>query len=386
MQVRTVTLFQTQRALERDRLEAIGQGARLCQRLAGHIIRNGWGVQTRRLATPPWPGWIDPGKLELWAPQMEAGVLAQGAQFFSLGPVGPGDPPEALEVAIRALQATQVTFIATSITRQRSLSRRLIKASAQAMIDIGNTTPSGYGNLRFAALANCGPGTPFFPTAYSDPEWERPRVTLGLEWCDLAFEAFKDHPSENLEDSTLGLRDLLTSRLWKLERIVKEGCEALGLDYGGLDPSLTPAIGKERTVGAVLESLGCTLGRPGGVAAVALITGMLRHLPVQRCGYSGVMLPVLEDPLLVQRVQEGDLTVKDLLLMATVCGCGLDTVPLPGDASGPRISALLKDLATLALRLDKPLSARLFVVPKKHAGEMTEFDSPYLYNGPVMSL
>ena len=42
------------------------------------------------------------------------------------------------------------------------------------------------------------------------------------------------------------------------------------------------------------------------------------------------------------------------------------------------IEAILLDVATLAIRLDKPLSARLLPVPGKTAGEMTDFGSPYL--------
>jgi uncharacterized protein (UPF0210 family) len=37
-------------------------------------------------------------------------------------------------------------------------------------------------------------------------------------------------------------------------------------------------------------------------------------------------------------------------------------------------------VTTLAMRLNKPLSARLFPVPGKKAGERTEFTSPYLTN------
>jgi len=388
MQVRTVTLFLPQNELERDPREAVAQGARVCQRLASHLIRKGWGVQTRRLATTPWPMWISADRLPDLATALEAISLAKGAQFISLGPVSPSDPHllDLLKAAVKTLRDTEVTFVAASIGDGVGVDRSLIRASADSIIDIGHTTPSGYGNLRFAALANCGPGTPFFPTAYGDPEWDRTRVALGLEWCDLALEAFNNPSSKEPEDAARMLRDLLTTRLWQLERHVREGCDKLGLEYGGLDLSLTPAIGKPMTAGAALESLGCTLGEPGGLAAVALITGVLRSLPVERCGYSGVMLPVLEDPLLVQRVAKGSLSVKDLMLYAAVCGCGLDTVPLAGDVPSAKVAALLTDLATLAQRLDKTLSARLFIVPGKGVGELTEFDSPYLYNGPVMDL
>jgi hypothetical protein len=34
----------------------------------------------------------------------------------------------------------------------------------------------------------------------------------------------------------------------------------------------------------------------------------------------------------------------------------------------------------LALRLNKPLIARLLPIPGRHAGEMTNIDSPYLIN------
>jgi hypothetical protein len=51
-----------------------------------------------------------------------------------------------------------------------------------------------------------------------------------------------------------------------------------------------------------------------------------------------------------------------------------------------KIEAILLDVASLAIKLDKPLSARLFPIPGKKAGEMTEFDSPYLVDCPVLSV
>jgi hypothetical protein len=98
------------------------------------------------------------------------------------------------------------------------------------------------------------------------------------------------------------------------------------------------------------------------------------------------MQPVLEDAVLARRAADGSLTVKDLLLTSAVCGTGLDTVPLPGDASPGQISALLLDLCALALRLDKPLTARLMPIPGKQAGEATAFDFGYFANSRVMRL
>jgi uncharacterized protein (UPF0210 family) len=69
-----------------------------------------------------------------------------------------------------------------------------------------------------------------------------------------------------------------------------------------------------------------------------------------------------------------------------VCGTGLDTVPLPGDTSVDQIVPVLLDLCALALRLDKPLTARLMPVPGKRAGEPTQFDFGFFRNSKVMGL
>jgi uncharacterized protein (UPF0210 family) len=92
------------------------------------------------------------------------------------------------------------------------------------------------------------------------------------------------------------------------------------------------------------------------------------------------MLPVLEDVVLGRCWTEGRVDVHRLLLYSSVCGTGLDAIPLPGESSTASIAHLLLDVATLAQRLNKPLSARLFPVPGKRAGEYTTFTSPYLTN------
>jgi uncharacterized protein (UPF0210 family) len=72
--------------------------------------------------------------------------------------------------------------------------------------------------------------------------------------------------------------------------------------------------------------------------------------------------------------------VQTLLLYSAVCGTGLDTIPLSGEVTAETIALILFDVATLAVRLRKPLSARLFLVPGKRVGERTAFTSPYLTN------
>jgi uncharacterized protein (UPF0210 family) len=90
------------------------------------------------------------------------------------------------------------------------------------------------------------------------------------------------------------------------------------------------------------------------------------------------MLPVLEDYGLAQRYGEGRIKLSDLLAVSAVCGTGLDCIPMPGSTSRQKLIAILTDVASLSLKLKKPLSARLLPVPGRKKGERTQFNSPYL--------
>ena len=97
------------------------------------------------------------------------------------------------------------------------------------------------------------------------------------------------------------------------------------------------------------------------------------------------MLPVLEDETLARRAAEGTLAINDLLLYSAVCGAGLDTVPLAGDVPENELAGIMLDLAALAVRLDKPLTARLMPLPGLRVGDPVTFDFPYFADSRVMA-
>jgi uncharacterized protein (UPF0210 family) len=151
------------------------------------------------------------------------------------------------------------------------------------------------------------------------------------------------------------------------------------LQFGGID--LSPAPMGADSIASALELCGYgPLGSSGTLSIAAALTSALKTTELPTCGYCGLMLPVLEDAGLGRRWEEGYVNVQQLLLYSAVCGTGLDTIPLAGDCSAGTIAHLLLDVATLAVRLRKPLSARLFPAPGKRAGERTTFTSPYLTN------
>jgi uncharacterized protein len=128
------------------------------------------------------------------------------------------------------------------------------------------------------------------------------------------------------------------------------------------------------------------VGLHGSLAAAAILTEAIERADFPHIGFNGFMQPILEDSVLAKRAAEGMLSIKDALLYSAVCGTGLDTVPLPGDTTADEIAPLLLDLCALALRLEKPLTARLMPVPGKRAGDSTEFDFAFFANSRVMRL
>ena len=198
----------------------------------------------------------------------------------------------------------------------------------------------------------------------------------------------------SLDDAGQNLIASLDGHWYRLERILRPGQsffedseEDEVVAFGGVDLSLAPFPDDERSIAAALERLGVArFGASGTLFASAVLTSALGSTHIPRTGYSGLMLPVLEDSRLARRASEGLVTVDSLLLYAAVCGLGLDTVPLPGDTHSDELAAIILDMATLAARLDKPLTARLFPVPGAQAGDRTSFDFPYFANSRVLAV
>jgi uncharacterized protein len=98
------------------------------------------------------------------------------------------------------------------------------------------------------------------------------------------------------------------------------------------------------------------------------------------------MLPVMEDETLAQRWAEKTYNADSVLAYSAVCGTGLDTIPLPGDVTEAELARIIGDMATLAYKWKKPLSARLQPVAGKKAGERTDFNDPFLVNTLIQPL
>jgi uncharacterized protein (UPF0210 family) len=258
-----------------------------------------------------------------------------------------------------------------------------IRRTARIVREIAHTTDRGFGNLRLAMLANVGPHAPFFPAAYHDGG--PPALAIATESADLAVTALAEAGS--LDEARRRLVVAVERAAGQIVNAIQPLADRRGYRFAGIDFSLAPFPEEARSVGAAVERLaGSRFGAAGSLFVASFLTDCLRRADYPRCGFNGLMLPVLEDAILAARSREGLFTTNDLLLYSAVCGTGLDTVPLPGDVSEEELAGILLDVAALALRLDKPLTARLMPIPGAGAGAITEFDFAYFANGRVLDV
>ena len=345
----------------------------------------GYEVQTLRLATVPFPQLLE-NRIEetpKLAEAVESMISSIGVEYASLGPAFP-NVPGSYEIIPEAIAQTEnIFFSGVMADSQNGISLEAVRACAQVIVKCAPLTPDGFANLRFAALANVLPGAPFFPAAYH--QGERPAFAIATEAADLAVEAFKN--AKSINEGRDALVAALESHGQALASVGKQLQFRFGAQFGGIDFSLAPFPADDLSLGGAVERMGVpSVGLHGSLAAASILTEAVDRADFPHTGFSGFMQPVLEDSVLAKRAAEGTLTIKDLLLYSAVCGTGLDTVPLPGDTTADQITPLLLDLSALALRLDKPLTARLMPVPGKKAGDPTDFDFAFFANSKVMAL
>jgi len=345
----------------------------------------GFPVQTTRLATQPVSHL--PGDLLRLAAELWTQCTAAGFEYLSLGPVladGPNADLSPLDLLPDLIRSTAAVFAGVLVAQKgRGVHLAAIRHTAQIIRQVAHTTEQGFGNLRLAMLANVGPHAPFFPAAYHDGG--PPAVAIATESADLAVAACS--AADSLDEVRARLASAVEAAAGQIAALVGPLAERQAYRFAGIDSSLAPFPEEARSIGTAVERLGVDcFGAPGTLFAASLLTDCLRQANYPRCGFNGLMLPVLEDAMLAARSQEGLFTVNDLLLYSAVCGTGLDTVPLPGDVSEEELAGILLDVAALALRLDKPLTARLMPIPGAKAGDVTQFDFEYFANGRVLDI
>lgn len=380
--IRAITAFIR---LDRARYEAQIQDALMFLRAAKAAFeKSGYEVQTLRITTQPFPEYtqgMSTADALAFFRAYDALAVKEGFDA-SIGPAMTKDTdnPSNAELLAEVLANAKTLEGSIAIAGEDGIHWKSIRATAGVIQYLAAHTAHSQGNFNFTAAALVPPNTPFYPASFTGEEHH---FAIGLQSANVVADVFAE--THTADEAVTRLRDSLGHYAQEIEATAKQIDAQAGWKYGGID--LSPAPLKEVSIGGAIEKFyGAPLGSSGTLTVAAIVTRALKEVPVTHAGYSGLMLPVLEDSVIAQRWSEGRLTMDSLLSYSAVCGTGLDTIPLPGDTTEDQLVRILGDVAALSVKWHKPLSARLFPVAGKKAGDMTQLDDPFLVNAKIQPL
>lgn len=382
--VRAITAFV--RLDQNKYRKQIDDALAVLQKAKAEFTSSGYEVETVRITTQPLAELVA-GMSEDKAFTFLRELDALSVKDNFVPNVGPAmmhdsDNPATMHLLERVLSTLPNIESSTIIADKDGIHWKTIRRTAELVKYVGEHSPHHQGNFNFAAIAMLKPLGPFYPASYHTGAGGQ--FAIGFEGASVVREVFiKD--KGNPEAATADLTAALTKHAAVADAVGHRVASKTGWSYVGLDP--TPAPMGEVSIGAAIEAFtGARFGSSGTLTAARIITSAVKAVPQKQTGYSGLMVPVMEDKVLAQRWAEGTYNIDSLLAYSSVCGTGLDTIPLPGDISLDQMERIYSDVASLAVRWNKPLSARLLPIPGKNPGDRTTFQDPYLINTALRPL
>ena len=399
--IRTITAFVSLKREKSEWTGVLSTASRFCYDLSRKFIRNDYAVQSIRIVTNPFGEYLDVSSLE--KAKNDLSSLRDIVKSFDFGGtrvrVAIGEARTKSEIGfvpelIKAFGDLCNVCVNVGLDEHGFLDDELINCSAMAVSELSRITPGGEGNFNFTVNFNCQPLIPYFPASYHRGAQEN-RFVIGLETPDLLVAALDGvDPGANSvshNESSRGhydaMREALQYHVAQIIGLIDNTDIAPGFVFGGIDSSAAPSKNCASMV-EVYEKMGVPyFGASGTVEASSLLTRVFKSIQgTSLVGFSGLMLALTEDAGLARGTVNSDFDIRALLTYSAVCGIGLDTVPIPGSTPVEKIAALMRDTGTMAFRLNKPLTVRLFPVPDLSAGDMTSFTSDDLCNCLVLAV
>jgi len=345
----------------------------------------GYEVQTVRITTQPFPEYTKgKSKQEVLAFFHELDSLAKPENaLIGIGPalISDADDPSQAQLLAEILSLTSSMRGTVIVAGSDGVHWKSVHAAAEVMKYLEEHTDHSVGNFNFAALANVPAYAPFYPASYHQGLGHQFAIALESANVVAAVMAVQRDP----EATRQALVAELGTHVRAIRDIASDIDRKTGWTFMGMD--LSPAPRKENSIASAMAGFtGTHFGASGTLTAAATITAALRDISVEKVGYSGLMLPVMEDTRLSQLWSEGTLTMDQLLAYSAVCVTGLDTIPLPGDITTQQLERIIGDVSSLSVKWSKPLSARLLPVAGAKPGDRTNFNDPNLIDTVIQPL
>jgi uncharacterized protein (UPF0210 family) len=382
--VRAITAFVSLEPASLDR--QIAAALMVLRAAEDDFARRGYKTETLRIVTQPL-GELVSGQSDEDALRLLKALDDLSAKEGFIPSVGPAmmrdsDDPRVMRLLERALSTLPNLQGNSIIAAEDGIHWNVIRESAALVRYLTDHSPQSQGNFSFTATAMLKPYGPFYPGTYHTGAGKQ--FSIGFEGANVVQEVFA-RTHGDFDASVAELTKQLTVHAKVGESVGTQLGASTGWAFMGVDP--TPAPLGDVSIGAAIETYtGAKFGSSGTMTAALIITTAVKAVPVKQVGYSGLMVPVMEDKVLARRWAEGTITTDSLLAYSAVCGTGLDTIPYPGNIGVDQLVRIFGDVASLAWKWKKPLSARLQPVAGKNPGDQTAFSSRFLFNTTLHEL
>lgn len=289
------------------------------------------------------------------------------------------------EIVRNILARHPEVFLNFIIAKNNTISTQASLVGAKIVKYASLQTANGFDNFRIGLSANCIPNTPFFPFTYHEG---KNGFSIALELPNLFLDVIQNAKDKSLDNIRALLLENSIENIRNINHLARNLSEITELEYKGIDVSLAPLPDEENSVAKIVEALGVnSFGANGTLFFTAYLKNILNTIlklgNIKPVGFNGVMYSLLEDPIVCKNSNYKMFDINALMAFASVCGCGVDMVPITGDAGEEEIASLALDLSAMSTVLKKPLGVRVLPIPLKGVNEKTDFNHDFIHNAKV---
>lgn len=339
-------------------------------------------VRTQRLTLP---FQTDDFDLQKYAP-IAAFCHSSGIRWFNI-PFDPWLKKISAENITSILKEYNNAFCNIICAKENQIRQDILDMVAKTIQMASDVTESGNTNFRLGASMNISSNGPFFPFTYSSGE--RLSFTIGLELAEEINRIVSQHTAKDLNMLWKEIVSELELQIYEIEEHAKKLSEKHHIRYDGIDFSLAPLPQEGSSVITILNCLGINeINGIGMMMATAYLTDLLKSFGEnhKHVGFSGVMYSLLEDAEYAAINDRDGFSLRQMVSLSTMCGCGVDMVPIHRDTDIQSICTILMEIGCISSRLNKPLGVRLLPIRPNEAGRTNiDEDQDFIINTRLVS-
>ena len=241
-------------------------------------------------------------------------------------------------------------------------------------------------NFRLGMSMNIKDDTPYFPFSKSSGKLN---FTIGLELTQEINEIVNRNIDKDLNNIREIIINTVDKQVAEIEQYALDIEKKFNIKFNGFDFSLAPIIEKNGSIGQLIEKFGIKeFNGSGTLFITAFLTNILKFFgnKHKNVGFNGVMYSLLEDTKLSEINNNTEIKLEDLIKLSTMCGCGIDMVPIYDNVDIEVIKSYILDICAISCRLNKPLEVRFICFPNLYEKTNFKNNSDYILNTKILNL